>query len=85
MAQIAFSFGHWADVADGVQNWGEGGEHPGEGPNVVLMAMCNDDCLDLVLPLGQKADVRQDLGHAKVLEAAEEGFRGEITSLSRSV
>ena len=62
-----------------------GGKHPGEGPNVVLMAMGDDDCLDLVLPLGQEADVRQDLGHAQVLEAAEEGVRGEITTLSRSV
>lgn len=38
---------------------------------VVLMPMCYDDRLDLVLPLVQECDIRQDLLHAQICDAAD--------------
>ena len=38
--------------------------HPGQGPDMVLMPMRDDDGLNLVLPLVQEAGVRKDLLHA---------------------
>lgn len=45
--------------------------HPRQRPDVVLVAVGDDDGLDLVLPLVQEAGVRQDLLHAQVLEVGE--------------
>ena len=45
--------------------------YPGHGANVVLMAMGDDDCLDLGAPAVQEAGVWQDLLHAQVREAAQ--------------
>ena len=44
--------------------------HPGQGANVVLVAVRDDEGLDLVPPLVQEGAVRQQLLHAVVGEAA---------------
>lgn len=50
--------------------------HPRQCPNVVLVSVCDDYCLNLVLPLVQETGVRENLLHTQVLET-EGGERGQ--------
>lgn len=43
--------------------------HPWHGADVVFVAVCDDDRLDLVAPLGEEADIWKDLLHAEVRHA----------------
>lgn len=45
--------------------------YPGHGANVVLMAVSDNDSLDLGPPAVQKASVWKDLLHSQVCEAAQ--------------
>ena len=50
------------------------GPYPGHGANVVLVAVGDDDRLDLGAPAMQEAGVRKDLLHAQVREAAQQKY-----------
>ena len=49
--------------------------YPGHGANVILMAMGDDDCLDLGAPAVQETGVRKDFLHAQVGEAAQHALK----------